>query len=617
MSGVATARQAVPRYWRLTLGSAGAYLFVALATGFIVHQISGLTAIWPCNAITLALLLVRGERQDARVAILSGAFLGSILSSVLRSQPWSLCLLFPVANTLESMIAAAIIARLGGVAGPFDRVVDVIKLIVAAMLAPLVSAMIGASAIHLARGTLLWTGLLNWYGAAMLGLAVITPAIVIGLKFRDWQDAAGPPRWRLLEAGLVLGLVGAVAIIVFYLSAFYLGNVPLLFAILPCVTLATFRTRQLGAVASILIVTLIGAQATVGGYGPIARAGLNEAQDLIFLQVFVAMTFLSALPIAAALSERDARAAEVRTLADHFRSVVEGVDKVIFRLDRRGRWTYLNPAWEQVTGHAIAATLGQPWTGHARIDSAGELEQWAEPVLSGEVESTARLIRFDTADNGVRWMEMSFRALRDASGGTIGATGTLRDVHDRKQMEDHVLLAKRHAEERAHEAAQLAATDELTGLANRRAFNRHLDRHLEMAATQDGRLAVAIFDVDHFKQVNDRDGHAVGDRVLQRVAARAMAVVRSGDVVGRLGGEEFGVLMPGASLEDAHAAAERLREAIQAPSADGDEVLPTVTVSIGVAAARTSETAATVLQEADRALYGAKSGGRNRVRIAA
>ena len=104
--------------------------------------------------------------------------------------------------------------------------------------------------------------------------------------------------------------------------------------------------------------------------------------------------------------------------------------------------------------------------------------------------------------------------------------------------------------------------------------------------------------------------------MLQLIAARAAAVVRGGDLVGRLGGEEFGILMPGASLEEAALVAERLRQAMEA-ARETDESLPGVTISIGIAAREGQRNAAELLAAADVALYAAKGEGRNRVRIAA
>jgi diguanylate cyclase (GGDEF)-like protein len=145
---------------------------------------------------------------------------------------------------------------------------------------------------------------------------------------------------------------------------------------------------------------------------------------------------------------------------------------------------------------------------------------------------------------------------------------------------------------------------------------RQLDREIRGAAEFGWPLAVAIFDVDHFKEVNDRHGHAIGDKVLQLLVARAGAAIRGGDLIGRLGGEEFGILMPGATAEDAGLVAERLRRAIEM-SRTGDQGLPRITVSIGIALRANRRDASVLLAAADSALYAAKGAGRNQVRLAA
>ena len=237
------------------------------------------------------------------------------------------------------------------------------------------------------------------------------------------------------------------------------------------------------------------------------------------------------------------------------------------------------------------------------------------PVLAGDVETVSQEGRLDTPA-GPRWVELFVRHLRGADGWPAGATGTLRDVNDAKQREERATIAHHHAEQRAQQAVVLASTDELTGLANRRAFLRQLDREIAASVEFGWPLSVAMFDVDHFKRVNDNWGHAVGDQVLRQVAERANTVVRGADLVGRLGGEEFAILMPGAGAGDASQVAERLRQAIEAPYPPGID-LPRITVSVGLAERVERRSADRLLAIADTALYQAKEDGRNRVRVAA
>ena len=162
----------------------------------------------------------------------------------------------------------------------------------------------------------------------------------------------------------------------------------------------------------------------------------------------------------------------------------------------------------------------------------------------------------------------------------------------------------------------LATRDSLTGVSNRRDFERRLKVMLASASRNGYPLTLMAVDLDHFKHINDTYGHPVGDAVLRAFAARCEAAVRESDVVGRVGGEEFMVGMNGASLAEATAAAERLRLAV----ADGGiaatpQVSVDLTVSIGLAMLAEGDDAAALVARADAALYRAKRNGRNRVEV--
>jgi two-component system cell cycle response regulator len=163
----------------------------------------------------------------------------------------------------------------------------------------------------------------------------------------------------------------------------------------------------------------------------------------------------------------------------------------------------------------------------------------------------------------------------------------------------------------------LALTDSLTGLYNRRYTVRHLDGLMSRTRDSGKPVSVLLFDIDHFKSVNDTYGHAAGDTVLQAIGQRASANLRGTDMVARFGGEEFVVVMSDTSRELAAMVAERIRECIaiepiQIPHSDAAGV--TVTVSIGVATAGLEDvTPDDILRRADTAMYRAKAGGRNRV----
>jgi diguanylate cyclase (GGDEF)-like protein len=173
----------------------------------------------------------------------------------------------------------------------------------------------------------------------------------------------------------------------------------------------------------------------------------------------------------------------------------------------------------------------------------------------------------------------------------------------------------------AHSARRDARTDQLTTLPNRRAFFEQLEARLQSGEA----MALALFDIDRFKRINDAFGHIAGDAVLRHIALAAAAQLRGGDLLARIGGEEFALLIEDSDPDAAVAAAERLIATIAAqpmtlpPELTGspDEARLSVTISMGLARRKAGQSAENLLAEADRALYAAKNGGRNQLKLAA
>jgi two-component system cell cycle response regulator len=210
---------------------------------------------------------------------------------------------------------------------------------------------------------------------------------------------------------------------------------------------------------------------------------------------------------------------------------------------------------------------------------------------------------------------------RLAKGLDLGANDYLLRPVDRNELLARVRtqIRRKRLQERLRanyrRSLSLALTDELTGLYNRRYVFAHLNELLARIPDNGNKTAVMLFDIDHFKQVNDRHGHPAGDEVLRELAGRALRHVRSVDLVGRIGGEEFIVVMPETNLSGATLVAERLRAAVAEDPfmLEGSRTLP-VTVSIGVAiTGDRNDKIDDLLKRADDALYTAKNGGRNRV----
>ena len=179
----------------------------------------------------------------------------------------------------------------------------------------------------------------------------------------------------------------------------------------------------------------------------------------------------------------------------------------------------------------------------------------------------------------------------------------------------HYVMVVRDVTAREHSARELRralTADHLTGVLNRRCFLERATREMARQAEKGGVSCVAMLDVDHFKSLNDRFGHAAGDTVLVGIAEVLRNIAGSADLVGRLGGEEFAVFMPAVDVAEAMRTAEALRAGVSALCLSHDGQSLEVTASIGISVDRSADLKQ-LMAEADAALYSAKRGGRNRV----
>jgi len=191
----------------------------------------------------------------------------------------------------------------------------------------------------------------------------------------------------------------------------------------------------------------------------------------------------------------------------------------------------------------------------------------------------------------------------------------VRYAIERKETQAELARANARLEAANRRLEELATTDDLTGLWNRRYFLDMLGRECRRTARTGADLALAMIDIDRFKRINDAHGHPFGDRVLREVAAIMQHECRAVDLVVRYGGEEFMILMPDTSAEEAFSAAERIRRRIaETPVSDGLRTV-TDTVSVGVSSLGGGVDPTSLLRHVDEALYAAKEAGRNRAMV--
>lgn len=295
--------------------------------------------------------------------------------------------------------------------------------------------------------------------------------------------------------------------------------------------------------------------------------------------------------------------AEVERLSGWMALLLNSAGDGIYVVDQKGLCSFVNPSALSMLGVAESELLARdPHALFHRHQACAEAPDCPVAHTLRDQVTRRQEDLFVRKNGEVFPVQLVVTPMFEA-GQLVGAVVVFQDISERKRMEG--------------ELVKLATTDVLTGLANRRHFVQALD--LELARLQrqpDADVALLMLDLDYFKQINDTYGHAGGDAVLRVFADCLRAPLRKVDLVSRLGGEEFAMLLPGTHPDNARLLAERLRQRIGEMTIAFGEHRISVAVSIGVAALSAHDASPDdALGRADKALYAAKHGGRNRVAV--
>lgn len=282
-----------------------------------------------------------------------------------------------------------------------------------------------------------------------------------------------------------------------------------------------------------------------------------------------------------------------------FRHMVENSLDLIIKVNLTGHYTYVNPAFCALYGTTPEALLGRHYSDDVVEEDRAMVDEFISKLFIPP--HTVSFTHRENTVHGVRRLEWTGKGLTNAAGELVEFVGIARDVTDRLDLIDKL--------------AQQANHDDLTGLANRRFLMQQARLELARAIRYQYPLSLLMLDIDHFKKVNDAHGHLSGDMVLKQLGKELKLFLREHDLVGRIGGEEFVMLLPETSLEEATVIAERLRQSVEKLSlAILHEQTLALTVSIGVASsAEVGQDLNSLWQTADERLYQAKAAGRNQV----
>jgi len=546
--------------------------------------------------------------------LLSAAVLGPVSFAVLFASGASVpyATVFALATLAEGMICAALglWAMQGNVQLP-DGPRQVLGLYGAAFAGSFGYALVMLPVTFSGGGGAITTGLF----AHLLGMLTMTSLVLHGRKRLLQPDASDGPKLTN-ELAWTMAFVATLSIVLLQAESYLL--VPIL---LTGLILATIRLPAPAPALNVLLVAAIATLFSIGGRSPLPNLASDPAEAMLLIQTWLALSLATAVPIASIIARRDDMANQ---LAMQNAQLEENV--TVFGLAEElaeiGRWQLDLTSGKQIYSPVMYELLGMDADLAGEGDDIRDLLQGGGETVFDELERNCREnaaysfdCRIKPVDGPERILRFSAQNIFDPAGMRKSVFAVAMDVTGQVRREEALDLARGRAVRLAAEAQKLANTDVLTELPNRRCSLGLLERLVDQGHRDNTNLSVLLFDIDHFKKVNDTYGHKAGDDVLLRVASLARREMRGSDLVGRIGGEEFVCLMPGLGPNDARALAERLRAAIAADS--GVQGLPPVTVSVGIACLGPNDDAGSLLARADEALYGAKAGGRNQVRRAA
>jgi diguanylate cyclase (GGDEF)-like protein/PAS domain S-box-containing protein len=551
---------------------------------------SQVALVWPAAGVGVWWLMdLRGRRLGIDAGLL---FVVTVLPQLLTGLPPAAALLFGVANLGHALAGTWMVRRLWPAGAALDSPNDVRRLLLVALAAAAVSAPISA--------------LLGWalleadlgrsfvlFAVRNAGTTFVVVSLVLALR-APHHPRSLLRRRRAVEFGLMLVVSAAVFQAVVVLD----GELPLGFVVIALPVWAGARLDVPRAALVSGTVGILTVVVTVAGYGVLADVG-SLTQLAVLVQVFMVLSVLVGVMLAAMQHARDEVAEQLRASEARLREASESAlvaTAVVALADPDRVLDGANPAMRELFPGA-----GDPlrWRDLLSSESLPVVEEALASMLDGTAPSWHGEVRHELPSGGTLWTQVHVSSLSRRRGPSAAAVVQMLDVTARKDAEAHL--------------SHLALHDPLTGLPNRLLLRDRIDHALAMSARARSSGAVVFRDLDGFKTINDSLGHDVGDAVLCATAERLRSVLRPGDTVGRMGGDEF-VACCGdiTSPEQARGLARRLVQALEPPIAVGEHLL-SIGISAGVALSGARDDATSLLRAADTAMYAAKRAGRGRV----
>jgi diguanylate cyclase (GGDEF)-like protein/PAS domain S-box-containing protein len=586
--------------WAFTLSAC--FLFEAAASAFpylikTPHAIVPL--IWVANGVLLAYLLLEPRSRWLSIA---GVGLAAQATAITLIAPHAspADLLTPSLNVAEVLISAWLIRSRSPELRRFaDKVFLTSFIAFAVIAAPLASGLIFAAVSVLLRHASLLTDWKSWTIAHALGSAIATPAALalLRINLRDVAD------WRKQWVFPILPVLVTVV-------AFSQVRVPLLLLVLPLMVLVFLQLGLEWSAFVLFVVTETAALFTVHGLGPLALIASSVAIDpAVLLQLFLAEGVFSLYCVSAVVEHYKVSDFHLQKIAELHSLVSENSRDAIILSDLSGKRSYGSAAAENIGGWRPEALLTEEGLEQVHPADRAKVQSIVEELRAGAQGAVMECRIRREGDSDYIWVEASLHMLRDPqSGEPRGVLNFVRDISARKDAELQL--------QEAYNAVEaLSVTDPLTGLANRRRFEKTITHEWRRGMRSKEPLSLLMIDVDNFKKYNDNYGHPRGDNCLKQVAEAAMdCVMRPADLVARFGGEEFVVVLPNTdnpgAMHVANLACELMRNR-KLPHAGNPPGIVTISVGCATLIPHRDMQVADLIDMADRAVYKAKQSGRN------
>lgn len=315
------------------------------------------------------------------------------------------------------------------------------------------------------------------------------------------------------------------------------------------------------------------------------------------------------------ITERKRIEQELKAQHDFATQIINMMGQGLTVTNAKGQFEFVNPAYARLFGYEPADLIGRHPRDITILEDQGILIEQRKHRQAGRTSTYESRLR--RADGSIAQVLIT-GVPRERDGKYAGAIAVITDLTEQKRIEDELRQAKDLLEKALIREQKLSHTDALTGINNRRHLFELAQRKFAVASRYKQPLTVILFDIDHFKNINDLYGHDMGDQMLIRVTKIVFSELRSADVIGRYGGEEFIVLLPMTNAQQAYLLAERIRTSVASLCVPSEKGEISVTLSIGIAEINhvpQSENVEDVFHRADEAMYCAKQAGRNRTAI--